>query len=118
VISSHVLKDLEALCDRVLVLDRGRVLYDGGVDGLKRREEGRYRLRFKGDGEALVRALTAGGVEVEGAAPFLSVRVAGDAGPGLIWAAAAETGCQVRELRLAADSLEDAFLRLLGREGG
>jgi len=116
VISSHVLKDLEALCDRVLVLDQGRVLYDGGMDGLKRREDRRYRLRISGDGDALLRALDDAGAAVEGAAPFLTVGLPEGADPGLIWVAAERTGCQVRELRPAADSLEDAFLRLLGRE--
>ncbi len=116
VISSHVLKDLEALCDRVLVLDRGKVLYDGEIDGLRHQEEGRYRLRMKGDG-GFVRALTDAGATVEGTAPFLNVRLPAGTEPGLIWTAARETGCQIRELRLAADSLEDAFLRLLGREG-
>ena len=115
VISSHVLKDLEALCDRVLVLDQGRVLYEGRVDGLRRREEGRYRLRFKGDGDAFSGALRVAGAVVEGTAPFLDVRLPPESDAALIWAAARDTGCQLRELRLAADSLEDAFLRLLGR---
>jgi len=117
VISSHVLKDLEALCDRVLVLDRGAVLYDGEMDGLRHTEEGRYRLRIKGDGAAFTRALEDAGAIVDGVAPFLSVRVPEGGEPDLIWVAARAAGCQVRELRLAADSLEDAFLRLLGREG-
>ena len=116
VISSHVLKDLEALCDRVLVLDQGRVLYDGGMDGLRRREEGRYRLRIKGDGAAFLRAVEDAGATAEGAAPFLSVRLPEGAAPELLWAAARTAGCQVRELRPATDSLEDAFLRLLGRD--
>ena len=117
VISSHVLKDLETLCDRVLVLDRGTVLHDGDMDGLRRREEGRYRLRVKGDGAAFRRALEGAGVTVEGTHPFLSAQLPRSGDPGLIWTAARAAGCQIRELRLAADSLEDAFLRLLGREG-
>ena len=117
VISSHVLKDLETLCDRVLVLDRGKVLHDGDMEGLRRREEGRYRLRLKGAGAAFCRALEAAGVAVEGTPPFLSVQLPTAGDPALIWTAAREAGCQVRELRLATDSLEDAFLRLLGREG-
>ena len=117
VISSHVLKDLETLCDRVLVLDRGKVLHDGEMEGLRRREEGRYRLRIKDHGAGFVTALEHAGCVVEGAPPFLKVQVPDGGDPDLIWRAAREADCQVRELRLAADSLEDAFLRLLGREG-
>ena len=115
VISSHVLKDLETLCDRVLVLDRGQVLYDGDMDGLRHQEAGRYRLRIKG-GADFAAALVAAGIETEGKAPFLSVRLPRGGDTGLLWDAAKRTGCQIRELRPAADSLEDAFLRLLGRD--
>ena len=29
--------DIEKLCDRVIVIDKGRIMYDGGLDALKRR---------------------------------------------------------------------------------
>jgi ABC-2 type transport system ATP-binding protein len=32
--STHVLEDIESLCDRVIALDRGRVIYDGAVNDL------------------------------------------------------------------------------------
>ncbi|MBM4371677.1 MAG: ABC transporter ATP-binding protein [Deltaproteobacteria bacterium] len=117
VISSHVLRDLESLCGDVLVLDRGRVLYQGSMEGLRRRDEGRYRLRIKGDAAAFARALEALGGRAAAAPPFLDLHLAPPLDTAAIWSAARETGCQVRELRVATDSLEEAFLRLLGREG-
>jgi ABC-2 type transport system ATP-binding protein len=36
-LTTHDLTDIERLCSRLLILDRGRVIYDGGLDELKRR---------------------------------------------------------------------------------
>jgi ABC-2 type transport system ATP-binding protein len=36
-LTTHDLTDIERLCSRLLILDHGRVIYDGGLDELKRR---------------------------------------------------------------------------------
>lgn len=36
-LTSHDLGDIERLCSRILVIDRGRLIYDGGIDALKER---------------------------------------------------------------------------------
>ncbi len=40
-LSTHILQEVEAMCDRVILINEGRVVYDGDVAGLK---EGRDRL--------------------------------------------------------------------------
>jgi ABC-2 type transport system ATP-binding protein len=37
VLTTHDLSDVEELCDRILIIDRGRAIYDGSVDDLKQR---------------------------------------------------------------------------------
>jgi ABC-2 type transport system ATP-binding protein len=37
VLTTHDLKDISATCDRLLVLDRGALLYDGSREGFERR---------------------------------------------------------------------------------
>ena len=37
VLTTHDLGDIVQLCRRILIIDRGRVIYDGSVDGLKER---------------------------------------------------------------------------------
>jgi ABC-2 type transport system ATP-binding protein len=73
VLTTHDLKDISATCDRLLVLDKGRLLYDGSRTGF----EERYAA-----GRSLVAAL---GTEVdEQARQLLAATVAGD-GVELSW---------------------------------
>jgi len=34
-LTTHDMDDIEALCSRVMVIGHGKLLYDGGLDGLK-----------------------------------------------------------------------------------
>ncbi|MBN2490187.1 MAG: ATP-binding cassette domain-containing protein [Planctomycetes bacterium] len=44
IITTHDLRDIEELCPRILILDRGRLLYDGPLDRIKAAHAGRTRL--------------------------------------------------------------------------
>jgi len=43
-LTTHDLSDVEALCRRIVLLDRGRVLFDGTPDALKKRLGGRRQI--------------------------------------------------------------------------
>ncbi len=43
-LTTHDLSDVERLCDRVMIIDRGRLLYDGLLDDLRNRFGGRREL--------------------------------------------------------------------------
>ena len=36
-LSTHILQEVEAMADRVVLINEGRLVYDGDVAGLKRR---------------------------------------------------------------------------------
>ncbi len=44
ILTTHDLQDIEALCSRVVVIDHGKVVHDGDLDGLRRRFGGGKRL--------------------------------------------------------------------------
>jgi len=54
ILTTHDLSDIEELCERVIILDRGKILHDGGLKELKARLGGSGSLLFhfsaKGDG--------------------------------------------------------------------
>src|SRR5690606_27127660 len=49
ILSSHLLPDVEATCDHVLVMDRGRIATQGPLQGLKGTGGSVFELRVKGD---------------------------------------------------------------------
>lgn len=66
-LTTHDLQDIEALCTRVIMLDDGRIIYDGGLDTLKSTWGKGREVRFQfakpmraGDVEALTSGLDVG----------------------------------------------------------
>lgn len=43
-LSSHILKEVEATCDRILIINQGRIVADGSTEELRQRAEGAERL--------------------------------------------------------------------------
>jgi ABC-2 type transport system ATP-binding protein len=60
ILTTHDLADVEKLCERVMIIDKGRLLFDGQLDDLRQRFGGMRRLTVD-----FAEAYTA--VEVEGA---------------------------------------------------
>jgi ABC-2 type transport system ATP-binding protein len=46
ILTTHDLDDIEELCKRVILIDRGQVLYDGDLSGLRARHLPESRIRF------------------------------------------------------------------------
>jgi ABC-2 type transport system ATP-binding protein len=109
-LSSHLMTEVEQVCDRVGVIDRGVLVKEGSVDELR------------GDAVLLVRAepLEHAGRVVEGLSGVAAVatsdgalRVTADpaAAPAIVRALVG-AGVAVTELRPERASLEDVFLKL------
>jgi ABC-2 type transport system ATP-binding protein len=115
--SSHILSDVQRVCDTVGVLRQGRLLYEGGLDELLTgRVQPAYLVRLRPPLEPVVAALTAqpwvGGVEQIGANE-LRVDVTGleDAETRLP-AVLAAAGARVVATEPEAADLESVFLEL------
>jgi ABC-2 type transport system ATP-binding protein len=117
IVSSHLLADVEDLCEAVIVVDRGQVVEMGLIEELRARGVRRYRLETTGDGARLGEALRQGGWEVTPAGPpgCFDLSAPDDAPPDQVGRLAAELGVGLRRLELERDSLQDVFLRALAR---
>src|SRR6202043_3579223 len=62
-LSSHQLPEVQELCDRVAIVDSGRVVYEGALADLRRQGGAGYRLRSTDDTRALALARAQRGVE-------------------------------------------------------
>ena len=52
-LSSHQLPEVQELCDRVAIVDSGRVVYEGALADLRRQGGAGYRMRTTDDERAL-----------------------------------------------------------------
>lgn len=114
-VSSHLLSEIETVCDHLVVLRFGELLFAGPTSELLARTRGYVTVapEFAADREKLREALTAAGFTVEDGSGDDELQVetaATDA--AAVNRAAAAAGITVRHLAFGRDSLEDVFLNL------
>jgi ABC-2 type transport system ATP-binding protein len=112
-VSSHLLSEVEAMCDRVGVMARGRLVAEG-PPGTLRGAADRVRLEVDDRSRALeiLGGLPGvGGAERNGAA--IRVRLSGEATAAGVNAALVAAGVGVHALVPERHSLEDVFLSLV-----
>ena len=120
ILSSHLLPDVEYVCDHVVVLDKGSVATHGTIDDLKGPSGRVYEVRVKGELPAFIAALEANGMEChETDEDIMRVFVRGPlAVPGedqqKICGIAGQSHVQVRHLKASLPTLEDVFARAIG----
>jgi ABC-2 type transport system ATP-binding protein len=112
--SSHLLPDVEAVCDEVVVLGRGSLLAQGTIQDLKEVHARAYELRIKGEPERFLQRLHILGVEGRPHDEVLRIVLPEGETTELFWKVAAELGEQIRFLRPQRSSLEDVFLEAVG----
>jgi ABC-2 type transport system ATP-binding protein len=116
--STHILGDVERVCDTAAILHQGRVVAHASVAELKRRA-GAERIVVEVDGDAsslaarLAGAAWLTGIEASGAEVRVSVSDATSAQRD-IPAAVAALGLGLKRFEMAEASLEEAFVSLVG----
>jgi ABC-2 type transport system ATP-binding protein len=110
IFSSHILPDVEAVCDYVIVLGRGKLLAQGEISALKQIHEQAFDVRVKSNPGAFIDRLSAQGCNAEPNGDLLRVRIPASASPQILWEAAAAAGDQIRHLRPQRSTLEEVFL--------
>jgi ABC-2 type transport system ATP-binding protein len=119
--TSHYMEEVEILCRRVAIMDRGREVAKDTVAGLvERHGGGSLEVEFRGDTGQVAAALGAlGEVAVEseeGSPPGGRVRLREKAPvkPGAVVRAVEAAGGEVESLRVSKPDLETVFLSLTG----
>jgi ABC-2 type transport system ATP-binding protein len=118
VLVTHFMDEAEELCDRVAIVDRGRIIDSDTPQGLVNKHASEVRVIFTTDEADLswldniaeVREVVRKGprVEVEGRGPVLALAAA----------ALVQHGIIPDDLRVEQPTLEDVFLKLTGHTAG
>jgi ABC-2 type transport system ATP-binding protein len=118
-LTTHYLDEADALCDRVLIIDHGRIVAGGTPDELKRRVSGDV-VTLQVGGAASAAATALGGLPGvrEASADQRSLRLTVDNGeealPGLL-RTLDHAAITLESIQLARPTLDDVFLTLTGR---
>jgi len=101
ILSTHILPDVQAVCDQVVMLVRGRIQIVDTLEHLSRPAEPTLHVSVHGDpaefADRLERHSLSVSIEPDGA-----VRVGGVDDTAMIWQLAAETGTSIRRLSPAS----------------
>ncbi len=111
-LSTHILSDVEAVCSRVVVLHRGKLVLEEDLRTVVEDPGGAFEVRVKGDREAYLRALEAEGLDGEAAGED-RVRATPKEGSAPLLRAAIAAGVQIRALARLRSTLEDRFSELV-----
>jgi ABC-2 type transport system ATP-binding protein len=112
-LSSHLMGEVEELCDRVAIVRSGRVIYEGSMDALLHSTGQRYRLRTTDDERALqICAVQAGLADVAAAPDGIVFSADEERAVAELSVALVDGGVAITALVPAAASLEELFFRL------
>ncbi len=117
-LTTHYMEEAEVLCDRLAIMDHGRILEMGTVDELVSKRFQERAVRFdalEGLADADLRVLPGvSEVKVDATEALLYTR---DVGPtiGALLALAESRGLEPQNLAIRRATLEDVFLDLTGR---
>ncbi len=123
ILSTHILSEVEATCDRVVIINRGKIVADGSTDEIKKSSESEYSLSMKlrGADEKRAREILSpvdgvSEVLVEGpAGAELSLRLTCDTPEDIrdrVYRKIRETDWVLLEFRQESKSLEKIFREL------
>jgi len=119
--TTHYMDEAEELCDRIAIVDHGRVLTCGTLDELRRLAGEGEVLRLSGEfTETDARERLAGvqGAKVLSVGSELAVLTVERDGPGLlaVLPEILDLGLAVADISIQRPSLQSVFIRLTGRE--
>ena len=114
IVCTHILHDVQAVSDAIVILAQGRVCAAASLQQLSRPESPAIHVRTIGSSVPLAEKLRAAGFSVEdGQVGTLRIAGAGDGATADIWKAAHESGTVVRSMTPARNSMEAIFMDAL-----
>jgi ABC-2 type transport system ATP-binding protein len=124
VVSSHILEDIERVCDHVVIIDAGRLVVDQPLTGMGT-PQGDLLVRIDGNQDDFIARMTARGIAVRRptdsdlqTSDELIIRDNSEATFDLVRDVAAEMGVGLRSLRMKGRTLEDLYLGNVGSLNG
>jgi ABC-2 type transport system ATP-binding protein len=117
ILSTHLLPDVERICDHAVIMHQGALKFSGTIDELRgaRGDDTALTVEVKADAQKLADVLSAAGATCVVSSPVqLSVDLPPHATTDLVFRQAREAALQIRGIEVRRESIEAAFLRVIG----
>ena len=116
-ISTHILPDVQAICDNVVIMVRGQVRLADRLEALSRPSAPALQVRVVGPEESFIARIQEEGFEVQpGENGTLTIVGLDEASAPRVWEWAAQRETGIRSLTPAKNSLEEVFLSAIKEE--
>ena len=116
-LSSHLLPDVERVCERVIIMGGGEVLTEGRLDEMNKPHPTLYRVDFTGDAAVFRRSLADATVRVlEQTDGSLQIALPEEDSQRLVLQAAQDSGTRLLGLQPKRSSLEETFMAAMHRQ--
>jgi ABC-2 type transport system ATP-binding protein len=113
--TSHILSDVELLCDRVVVMQQGVITSEGKVHDLLESAGRQVEIRLSGASRALKESLSTRGAVVDDGEGHLTLRANGQEAVDEILRISNAAGARLDALVPERQTLENLFLQDAGR---
>ena len=117
VLSTHLLPDVQHVCDQVLIIDAGKIVQQGKISDLTTPQERQFELRVRDNKNQYLDALTAGAIpyrELKNGDLLVSLPTGDE--PRRLFELAQRCDTQVRHFIQARQSLAEVFMHAIGSE--
>lgn len=129
ILSTHILQEVQAVCDRIIVINKGQLVADGNAETLAHKEAGNRRLvaRIAGNKAEVKKAIRAMnsvlsceelGIKEQGTTDFLIESEPNVDIRKMLFRLLSDRGWTLMGLKSMDMSLEDVFVSLITNEGG
>ncbi len=109
--STHILGDVETLCDRVCILRKGQVVVSGRLADLLKSDSARNEIALVAADEATRKALDEAGFPGKSMGDMYVVETEGDAATRKVIEIAYAAGAKLRSVTPKRETLEELFVR-------
>jgi ABC-2 type transport system ATP-binding protein len=109
--SSHILSDVEMMCDRVCILRRGEVVVAGSLRELLHEDKRRSEVTLAGASDSLAAEIGPLASSVRKAGDSLVMEIAGESALRQVIERALAAGAQLQSVTPKRETLEDLFVR-------
>ena len=115
--SSHVMDDVEDLCDSIVMIHKGRIVVQSNIDDLVEQVDKEVEMVIWGGASKMESELSSMGLENRRLGRVIRIKVEDESTVEKALQAAVSAGVQVRQMKEYEPDLEDIFLLVMDKLG-